>query len=116
MLGNLTLFFAFIVNFISFVLLGLLFQQITKYKLSLKEWIFFLFEVEVLLPIVNGIFLSTLNLNPYLVKEVTIYLVVLYLIVISYKRDPKIEFRYHFFYGLYPIAFYIVLHNSFFII
>jgi two-component system sensor histidine kinase AgrC len=116
MLGNLTLFFAFIVNFISFVLLGLLFQQITKYKLSLKEWIFFLFEVEVLLPIVNGIFLSTLNLNPYLVKEVTIYLVVLYLIIISYKHDSKIEFRYHFFYGLYPIAFYIVLHNSFFII
>ena len=37
MLGNLTLFFAFIVNFISFVLLGLLFQQITKYKLSLKR-------------------------------------------------------------------------------
>ena len=30
MLGNLTLFFAFIVNFISFVLLGLLFQQIIK--------------------------------------------------------------------------------------
>lgn len=63
----------------------------------------------------NGIFLSTLNLNSYLVKEVTIYLVVLYLII-SYKRDSKIEFRYHFFYGLYSIAFYIVLHNSFFII
>ena len=37
MLGNLTLFFAFIVNFISFVLLVLLFQQIIKYKLSLKR-------------------------------------------------------------------------------
>ncbi len=116
MLNNLIVFLGFIVNLIGFILLGILFQQITKYKLSLKEWIFFLLEIEVLLPIVNGILLSALNINPYLVKESTIYLVALYFIVISYKRDSKIGFRYHFFYGLYPIAFYIILHNSFFII
>ena len=116
MLNNLIVFFGFIVNLIGFILLGILFQQITKYKLSLKEWIFFLLEIEVLLPIVNGILLGALNINPYLVKESTIYLVALYFIVISYKRDSKIGFRYHFFYGLYPIAFYIILHNSFFII
>ncbi|SDP28282.1 two-component system, AgrA family, sensor histidine kinase AgrC, partial [Streptococcus equinus] len=116
MLNNLILFFAFIVNFISFILLGILFQQITKYKLSLKEWVFFLLEIEVFLPIVNGTLLSTLNLSPYLVKECTIYLVAADLIAISYKRNSKMEFRYHFFYGLYPIVFYVVLHNSFFII
>ncbi|TDE67683.1 GHKL domain-containing protein [Streptococcus sp. KCJ4932] len=98
--------FGLLVNFIGFIILGILFQQITKVKITFLEWVLIIIFVQ------TGSFLmdpkkcSTVIL--VLIKDIS---VIFCLISLSFRHNPKIGIRYHIFYALYPINLYMILQG-----
>ena len=93
-------------NFIGIVILGILFQQITKVKVTLLEWILIIIFVQ------TGSFLMDPQKYPMvilvLIKDIS---VIFCLIALSFRHNPKIGIRYHIFYALYPINLYMILQG-----
>ncbi|SDW67965.1 two-component system, AgrA family, sensor histidine kinase AgrC [Streptococcus equinus] len=105
-MDNLIIIFGLLVNFIGFIILGILFQQITKVKITFLEWVLIIIFVQ------TGSFLmdpkkcSTVIL--VLIKDIS---VIFCLISLSFRHNPKIGIRYHIFYALYPINLYMILQG-----
>ena len=105
-MDNLIIIFGLLVNFIGFIILGILFQQITKVKITFLEWVLIIIFVQ------TGSFLmdpkkcSTVIL--VLIKDIS---VIFCLISLSLRHNPKIGIRYHIFYALYPINLYMILQG-----
>jgi two-component system sensor histidine kinase AgrC len=105
-LDNLIIIFGLLVNFIGFIILGILFQQITKVKITFLEWVLIIIFVQ------TGSFLmdpkkcSTVIL--VLIKDIS---VIFCLISLSFRHNPKVGIRYHIFYALYPINLYMILQG-----
>ncbi|WP_049805811.1 hypothetical protein, partial [Streptococcus equinus] len=93
-------------NFIGIVILGILFQQITKVKVTFLEWILIIIFVQ------TGSFLMDPQKYPMvilvLIKDIS---VIFCLIALSFRHNPKIGIRYHIFYALYPINLYMILQG-----
>ena len=105
-MDNLIIIFGLLVNFIGFIILGILFQQITKVKITFLEWVLIIIFVQ------TGSFLmdpkkcSTVIL--VLIKDIS---VIFCLISLSFRHNPKVGIRYHIFYALYPINLYMILQG-----
>ncbi|SFB98613.1 GHKL domain-containing protein [Streptococcus equinus] len=95
-----------LVNFLGFIILGILFQQITKVKLTLLEWVLMIVFAQIASCLVDPKKYSTIVL--ILIKDISI---ILCLITLSFRHNPKVGIRYHIFYALYPINLYMILQG-----
>jgi two-component system sensor histidine kinase AgrC len=105
-LDNLIIISGLLVNFIGFIILGILFQQITKVKLTFLEWILIITFVQVASFLMDPQKCSPVVL--VLIKDIS---VIFGLISVSFHHNPKIGIRYHIFYALYPINLYMILQG-----
>ncbi|MFI3836994.1 sensor histidine kinase [Streptococcus equinus] len=97
-----------LMNFSSFLILGVLFQQITKNKLTLGEWIFGILFIQIFSLGLAYSFVYRFNIAVLITKDVA---PAACLMLISYHHNPRISFRYHLFYALYPINVHIILQR-----
>ncbi|SDQ28287.1 two-component system, AgrA family, sensor histidine kinase AgrC [Streptococcus equinus] len=95
-----------LLNFVGFVIVGILFQQITKVKLTFLEWVLIIIFLQVVSFLMNPQKYSQVIL--VLIKDIS---VIFCLISLSFRHNPKIGMRYHVFYALYPINLYMILQE-----
>ena len=95
-------------NFIGFIILGLLFQQITKIKITILEWFAITMLVQVGSIAFGALTGNTLKVGLLVIKDIV---VILSLMLISYRHNPELEIRYHVFYALYPNNLYMILQG-----
>ncbi len=102
---------AVFLNILCFIILGILFQQITKYKLKFLEWVELVFILFICLIIFLIIFYPISRIIVIMGKDI---IIVLYFIGLSYRhcsKKSKLNLRYHFFYALYPICVCAILQR-----
>ncbi|VED93048.1 two-component system, AgrA family, sensor histidine kinase [Streptococcus equinus] len=95
-----------LLNFVGFVIVGILFQQITKVKLTFLEWVLIIIFLQAVSFFMNPQKYSMVAL--VLMKDIS---VIFCLLSVSFHHNPKIGIRYHIFYALYPINLYMILHE-----
>ncbi len=95
-------------NFSAFFILGILFQQITKNKLTLGEWIFGILFVQIFSVGLTYSFAYRSRAGVIITKDLALAIC---LMLISYHHNSRISFRYHLFYALYPINVHIILQR-----
>ncbi len=95
-------------NFSAFFILGILFQQITKNKLTLGEWIFGILFVQIFSVGLTYSFTYRSRAGVIITKDLALAIC---LMLISYHHNSRISFRYHLFYALYPINVHIILQR-----
>ena len=99
-----------LLNFFGYIIIGFLFQQITKTKITLLEWAAIIMFVQIG-SIVYGVLAgNTLKIGLLVIKDVAI---ILGFMLISYRHNPKLEIRYHIFYALYPNNLYMIMQGVF---
>ncbi|WP_205401932.1 sensor histidine kinase [Streptococcus lutetiensis] len=97
-------------NFFGFIIIGLLFQQITKTKITFLEWCAIILFVQTGSIIFGVLIGNTLKIGLLVIKDIAIILVFM---LVSYRHNPKLEFRYHIFYALYPNSLYLIIQGVF---
>jgi hypothetical protein len=84
-LDSLAIISILLVNFLGFIILGILFQQITKVKLTLLEWVLMIVFAQIASCLVDPKKYSTIVL--ILIKDISI---ILCLITLSFRHNPKV--------------------------
>ncbi|WFM81890.1 sensor histidine kinase [Streptococcus ruminicola] len=97
-----------LLNFFGYIIIGFLFQQITKTKIALLEWCAIIMFVQIGSIAFGVLAGNTLKIGLLVIKDIVI---ILGFMLISYRHNPKLEIRYHIFYALYPINLYMILHE-----
>lgn len=87
---------------------GILFQEITKNKLSVIEWVMYGVVFHLCLSTFNVLTLYFSKMLMVFGKDIALLFSLMYL---SYRHKPKLNVRYHLFYVLYPIIVFTVLQR-----
>ena len=99
---------AFLANLLSLIIFGILFQEITKNKLSVIEWVMYGVVFHLCLSTFNVLTLHFSKMLMVFGKDIALLFSLMYL---SYRHKPKLNVRYHLFYALYPIIVFTVLQR-----
>lgn len=99
---------AFLANLLSLIIFGILFQEITKNKLSVMEWVMYGVVFHLCLSTFNVLTLHFSKMLMVFGKDIALLFSLMYL---SYRHKPKLNVRYHLFYALYPIIVFTVLQR-----
>ena len=87
-----------------------LFQEITKNKLSIAEWVIYGVGFHICLSFFNVLTLHFSKMLMIFGKDLALLLSLMYL---SYRHKPSLKFRYHLFYALYPITVFTILQRNY---
>ncbi|WP_027968345.1 sensor histidine kinase, partial [Streptococcus equinus] len=101
---------AFLGNLLSLIIFGILFQEITKNKLSIAEWVIYGVGFHICLSFFNVLTLHFSKMLMIFGKDLALLLSLMYL---SYRHKPSLKFRYHLFYALYPITVFTILQRNY---
>jgi len=101
---------AFLGNLLSLIIFGILFQEITKNKLSIAEWEIYGVGFHICLSFFNVLTLHFSKMLMIFGKDLALLLSLMYL---SYRHKPSLKFRYHLFYALYPITVFTILQRNY---
>ena len=101
---------AFLGNLLSLIIFGILFQEITKNKLSIVEWVIYGVGFHICLSFFNVLTLHFSKMLMIFGKDLALLLSLMYL---SYRHKPSLKFRYHLFYALYPITVFTILQRNY---
>ena len=88
---------AFLGNLLSLIIFGILFQEITKNKLSIAEWGIYGVGFHICLSFFNVLTLHFSKMLMIFGKDLALLFSLMYL---SYRHKPSLKFRYHLFYAL----------------
>ncbi|MFI3836992.1 sensor histidine kinase [Streptococcus equinus] len=99
---------ALLLNFWGFVIIGFLFQQITKTKITLLEWFAIIMFVQIGSIAFGNLTGNTLKIGLLVIKDIV---VIFGFMIISCRHNPKLEIRYHIFYALYPNSLYLIIQG-----
>ena len=101
---------AFLGNLLSLIIFGILFQEITKNKLSIAEWGIYGVGFYICLSFFNVLTLHFSKMLMIFGKDLALLFSLMYL---SYRHKPSLKFRYHLFYALYPITVFTILQRNY---
>ncbi|SEI90463.1 two-component system, AgrA family, sensor histidine kinase AgrC [Streptococcus equinus] len=101
---------AFLGNLLSLIIFGILFQEITKNKLSIAEWVIYGVGFHICLSFFNVLTLHFSKMLMIFGKDLALLLSLMYL---SYRHKSSLKFRYHLFYALYPITVFTILQRNY---